>query len=423
MPKVLRLQLTDLAVQKAKPKAKPYRLFDGGGLALQVQPSGVKTWQLRYREFGVREMTAKLGRLENLSLADARKRANSLRPLLEHGESMRQIIVAQEMKAIGERSSTFGAAREAWLAREARRAKWSAAHKSKVKEIADKNLAEFDAMPLTKITAAVVAPVLAKLEERAPHVFIKARRYVHAILDDAIEQGLILSSPLPRPRRRAQRGEPAHYPAVTALQPLGAILRAAEGADASAGVKRAHALLAFTAQRIGEVVPARWSEFDLDAATWGIPRARMKRRDPQRGPHLVPLPPALLEQLRAWRAADGDDADLVCLAPYGGKRHVTRESVEKFYRVSLKLAGKHSPHSWRAAFKSIASDAGKAADVVEAQLDHVVGTKVASAYDRAHRLELRRELMAWYEKTLIGARDGAEVVPITRERRPAAKHT
>jgi hypothetical protein len=38
-------------------------------------------------------------------------------------------------------------------------------------------------------------------------------------------------------------------------------------------------LTVFTAQRIGEVVGARWDEFDLQAGTGAIPRARMKRKD------------------------------------------------------------------------------------------------------------------------------------------------
>lgn len=47
---------------------------------------------------------------------------------------------------------------------------------------------------------------------------------------------------------------------------------------------------------------------------------------------------------------------------------------------------------------------------VEAQLDHVVGSKISATYDRSHRIELRRGLMEWYEETLIAVRDGATVV-------------
>jgi hypothetical protein len=66
-------------------------------------------------------------------------------------------------------------------------------------------------------------------------------------------------------------------------------------------------------------------------------------------------------------------------------------------------------------FSTWAYDAGKEGNVIEAQLDHVIGTKVQAAYDRAQRLDLRRELMAWHEQQLIAARDGAQVVPLQRK--------
>ena len=61
-------------------------------------------------------------------------------------------------------------------------------------------------------------------------------------------------------------------------------------------------------------------------------------------------------------------------------------------------------------------EAGKDRDVIEAQLDHQVGNKVESAYYRATRLDLRRELMTWYEATLIAARDGARVIDLSNRR-------
>jgi integrase len=141
----------------------------------------------------------------------------------------------------------------------------------------------------------------------------------------------------------------------------------------------------------------------------------MKRKDEERGPHQIPIPPGLLAQLREWQTADGRDAKLVCAAPRNAERPVTPEGVEKFYRDALGLQGKHSPHSWRSAFSTIARDAGQDGDVIEAQLDHVVGNKVSSASDRAKRFDLRRKLMRWYEEQLIAARDGAAVVELKRK--------
>ncbi len=101
------------------------------------------------------------------------------------------------------------------------------------------------------------------------------------------------------------------------------------------------------------------------------------------------------------------------------RRHMaTGQSRAKRSRNSIgerwNLRGKHSPHSWRSVFSTWGRDAGKDADAVEAQLDHVIGTKQAAAYDRAKRLEIRRALMAWYERQLLTARDGAKVVPLRK---------
>ena len=80
MGKRVRNVLTELAIRKAKPRAKPYRLHDGAGLALCVLPSGVKSWQFRYR-LGGKPQTATLGAFDDVSLAKAReKNAARARP-------------------------------------------------------------------------------------------------------------------------------------------------------------------------------------------------------------------------------------------------------------------------------------------------------------------------------------------------------
>jgi len=322
--------------------------------------------------------------------------------------------------------------------REARRAKWSADYQLEVAASIKNHLDGLKSTPLTKITAALVAPLLHEVEERAPLMLEKVKPRLRAILDNAVEDGLIPGNPLPAARRRA-RPDRRHFPAVVDLPGIGDILRAARSADPCKGIRHAHTLLVGTGLRVSEVVGAKWSEFHLDgveipvgeghhtktdksAGNWVVPRARMKQhKRVERGPHVVPLPPALLAQLRQWRAEDGDDAEYVCPSPRDPRKPITAEAVEKHYREALKLGGKHSPHSWRSAFSTICREAGKDGDVVESQLDHVVGNKVASAYDRAKRLELRRELMGWYEATLIAARDGATVTPIATKRSARAR--
>jgi integrase len=400
-------------------------------LALLISPTGSRSWQLRYR-LGGKEQTASLGKLESVSLGEARIAAEAARKLAAEGHHLTAVKHTAKVQRRIEAANTFGAFAASWSLRESRLQKWSPDYLAEVEASLRNHLSALNRLPMSKITAVIVAPLLTAIEVSAPHMVEKVRRRLRAIFDDAVEQGILTGNPLPAMRRR-RKIERKHYPAVTDLTELGAILRAARAADPCKGIERAHLVLAFTSLRVSEVVGAMWPEFSLDgvdvpagqgrgmrhdpeAGDWSVPRERMKRKDEDRGPHVVPLPPALLAELREWREADGPDAVYVCPAPRDSSKPITAEGVEKFYRNALGFGGKHSPHSWRSAFSTVAREAGKDGDSIESQLDHIVGDKVAAAYDRAKRLNLRRELMTWYERTLIAARDGAAVVKIGRQK-------
>ncbi len=422
--------LTDVRIRNAKPKPRPYKMFDGGGLYLVVNPTGSKLWRLKYRIAG-REKTLSIGPYPDVQLAayqhrdtkqwipGARdKRADAKRELAEGRDpSLEQQARGREAKLRHETEAitTFEGFAEHWVAHESRRMKWSPGYRVETEQSIARHLSELNRLPLVRIAAPIAAARVRAVEVETPMMAEKVRRRLRAILDFAVEEGLIPGNPLPA-RRRGAKVERRHFPAITELPALGEILRNARAADPAKGIARAHVLTAFTAQRITEVVGAAWSEFDLAEATWTIPRDRMKVKDEARGAHVLPLPPRLLATLKEWHAADGVDAELVCPTPRSAKRAITPEGVEKFYRDVLDLGGRHSPHSWRSAFKTICSDAGKASEVVEAQLDHVVGNKVASAYDRAKRLDLRRAVMTWYEGQLFAARDGGVVLPLRKGR-------
>jgi hypothetical protein len=76
--------LTALAIENAKPKAKPYKLSDGNGLHLLVNPNGSKLWRLRYR-FGGKQNMLGLGAFPEIPLATARSKRDDTRKLLANG--------------------------------------------------------------------------------------------------------------------------------------------------------------------------------------------------------------------------------------------------------------------------------------------------------------------------------------------------
>jgi integrase len=433
--------LTDAKIRNAKAKDKPYKLADGAGMYLLVTPNGAKLWRLKYRVGDGkhrREKVLAFGAYPEIPLAGYERRvrdgdtlskewidgarekrdrakrqlADGMDPSLEKQKRAHAVRLAQRVSDV----TTFKGFAAHWVAHDAKRQGWSPGYKVEVEQSIAGHLEPLHRTLLTQITAPLAVSVLRTVEDKAPMMAEKVRRRLRAILDFAVEEGLLQGNPLPA-RRKGPKLNRRHFPAVTKRAGIGEILRKARAADPAKGIARAHLLIAFTAQRIAEVVGAAWDEFDLDGATWTIPRERMKVRDEDRGPHQVPIPPRLLAELKQWRAIDGPDAVLVCPAPRDAKKPITPEGVEKHYRDALGLAGKHSPHSWRSAFKTVTADAGKDTEVVEAQLDHGVGNKVASAYDRAKRLELRRTLMNWYERELVAARDDDVVVPLTRAKR------
>ena len=53
-------KLTDTEIRNAKPKERPYKLSDGAGLYLLIEPSGNKYWRLAYR-FGGKQKVLALG--------------------------------------------------------------------------------------------------------------------------------------------------------------------------------------------------------------------------------------------------------------------------------------------------------------------------------------------------------------------------
>src|SRR5262249_39245219 len=87
------MALSDTRIRNAKPSDKPYKLTDGGGLYLEVRPTGAKLWRYRYRIAGKENVFA-INAYPAVSLSDARQARDSARKLVKQG-----IHPAQERKA------------------------------------------------------------------------------------------------------------------------------------------------------------------------------------------------------------------------------------------------------------------------------------------------------------------------------------
>lgn len=100
------MPLTDTTIRNAKPKNKPYKLSDGGGLFLQVQPGGGKWWRYKYRFVGKEKLLA-LGAYPDVSLAEARERHSQARKALAAGIDPSEVKKEAKRLTILKSENTF----------------------------------------------------------------------------------------------------------------------------------------------------------------------------------------------------------------------------------------------------------------------------------------------------------------------------
>lgn len=79
------IPLTGTAIRNAKPYDRPYKLADGGGLYLLVNPTGSRLWRLKFRIERREKELLSIGVYPDVSLAKARERRDEARKALAEG--------------------------------------------------------------------------------------------------------------------------------------------------------------------------------------------------------------------------------------------------------------------------------------------------------------------------------------------------
>lgn len=77
--------LTETRISNAEAKSKPYKLFDGGGLYLNIMPSGSRIWRFKFRQKNRKENQLTFGPYPKISLQEARDRCHEAHQLMRQG--------------------------------------------------------------------------------------------------------------------------------------------------------------------------------------------------------------------------------------------------------------------------------------------------------------------------------------------------
>jgi integrase len=364
---------------------KPGRHADGGNLYLAVSPNGGRSWVFMYRWHG-KQTEIGLGSARDVTLARARVLASQARTKLAEGINPRDA-----RRSSG--AATFGECADRLI--EAMRPSWRSGKHAREWELTTGTYcAAIRHLPVDKITTDDVVTVLQPLWSSKFETASRMRGRIERVLDAAKAQGLRrgenparwrghLDQLLPK-RQRLARNHLAAMPYAD-VPTFMRKLRASEGTDA-----RALEFAILTVARSGEVLGARWEEFDLDGAVWTVPPTRMKGGRE----HRVPLSARALQIVQAMH--ESRNGDFVFPRARPGKPLSMRALERVLRRMGIEEA---TVHGFRSAFRDWAAEQTSfPAEVAEMALAHAIMSRVEAAYRRGDLFDKRRTLMeGWAE--------------------------
>lgn len=383
----LQNKLSDVGCKAEK---SPGLLSDGGGLYLDVKPTGAKSWAFIWKRDGKRSEMG-LGAYPTVSLARARKISADHRAAIAEGRNPLVEKMKEEEPLFGACVEQFLGTMEGQWRNEKHRAQWRSTLFTHGAALHSKRVSQID----TTAILAVLTPIWNTLPETASRL----RGRIERVLDFAKAKGWRsgenpalwrghLKNVLPV-RQKLSRG---HHAAL----PYGEVPRVVKRLRALDGISaRGLEFLILTAARSGEVREATWSEIDLDAKVWTIPAKRMKAGRE----HRVPLTQRVVEILEALKAAR--ISDFVFPGQKPGRPLSVMALTMQMRRMKLDA---FTVHGFRSAFRDWAGDQTEfPREIAEAALAHTVGDSTERAYRRNDALEKRRMLMeAWANSCEIG---------------------
>lgn len=392
-------KLTDTAVRTAKPREKPYKMADGDGLYVLVNPGGGKLWRLKYRFEGKERLFA-IGAYPAVSLKEARARAVTAKEMIARGIDPCAARKAAKAEALA-KSLTFEVVAREWHKKKL--AGWTPNHARQIiRRLETLAFPDLGSRPIAELGAPDFLAVLGKVE-RQGHLET-ARRLAQIcgqVTRYARLAGMIVADPASHLTEALTTKPVRHHAAITEPQEIGALLRAIDDYPGDVSVSFALKIMPYVFVRSSELRRASWTEIDLDRAEWLIPAERMKMRRP----HLVPLARQVVGMFRALHVITGN-RELV----FPGTASVTRCISDVGLLNALRRLGygrdEMTVHGFRSMASTRLNEMGYRPDVIEAQLAHAEKNSVRDAYNRAQYVEERRRMMQEWADYLDSLRAG-----------------
>ena len=380
------MPLTNLKVDKAKPKEKQYKLADERGMYLLIHPKGGKWWRLDYRFQGKRK-TLSLGTVPDVSLKEARKKRDEARSILEDGAD--PSYYRASAKAFGEDS--FEAVAREWY--EKFRGQWAQSHAVKTLARLEKDLLPWvGSRPIDAIEPPELLRVIRRVEHRgALDTAHRIQQIASRVFLYGVATGRCSRDPTTDLKGALPPNRANHFATITDPKEIGGLLRAIDGYQGSPITRCALTLAPLVFVRPGELRHAEWTEIHPDRAEWRIPAAKMKmKRD-----HIVPLSDQAIHILEEIKPLTGNGRYVFPSVLTTG-RPMSDNTINSALRRLGYSKDEMTGHGFRSMASTVLNENGWTPDAIERQLAHVEGNSVRAAYNCAEHLEERRRMMQWW---------------------------
>lgn len=396
------MPLTDTAIRAAKPSNKPVRMFDGGGLYLEISPAGGKLWRLKYR-FGGKEKRLALGVYPDVGLKDAREGRDKARKLLANDVDPSENRKVQRAATVERASNSFESVAREWYAKN--KPTWAKTHSEKIISRLENDVFPWiGGKPIAEITAPQVLAVLRRIESRGTlDTAHRAKGNCGQVFRYAVATGRAERDPTADLRDALPPLRHENFASITDPVEVAALLRAIDAFKGTFVVQCALRLAPLLFTRPGELRKAEWSGFDLDKGEWRYFVTKTKTDQ------LVPLASQVIAILRELQALTGHGQYV--FSGRDPKKPMSGAAVNAaLRRMGYDTKTEITGHGFRAMARTILhEELHQKPEVIEHQLAHTVPDALGTAYNRTKFLKERIAMMQLWADYLDKLKAGSDV--------------
>ncbi len=387
-PFLMKQILTDAKVKAAKPKPKPYKLTDGGGMYLLVNSNGSRYWQYRYRLNG-KQNTYQIGTYPDVSLKTAREEHQLARAKVAQGISPKAIKQGRKV-AVERDEHRFSHYYDAWVKKQ----NLAPSTLSDQNQRVEKNLKPFlDKKRIDEWTTLDLLKIVQGVSERgARETAVRMAGILRRVFNDVLLLQIIDTNPatglaelLPSPDPKQKK----NFAHIASEHDLRRLLKAI-----------------YTVRPRQDYADTMALDWNLRTIT--IPAGAMKRHNE----HVVPLSDQALAILKEMQRLTGDD-EYVFTTSRGNGRPMSENTTTKALQTLIDPETGLSfgrdfitSHGFRHTASTLLNERGYDADVIELQLAHINKDRIRATYNKAQWMEKRTQMMQEWADYLNGLRNG-----------------